>query len=85
MPQRWILVFSTTSDTMQAEALCREAGCDGLLIRKPKGLVGNCALALQLDAKQLHAALELLRMRQIIPAASFADTAPDRWESPESQ
>ncbi len=74
------LVFATTQQTMQAEALLQEAGLTGLLVLKPKGIVGNCGLALQLDDADLARALELLARRQIVPAGVFAAAADDRWE-----
>ncbi len=76
-----ILVFATTHQTMQAESLLREGGLEGLLILKPKGLVGNCGLALQLDGNDLPHALSLLGERQIVPAGNYHRGPDDRWEN----
>ena len=80
MQDRNILVFATTHQTMQAEALLKEAGLKGLLVLKPKGLVGNCGLALQLDGSDLPRALSLLGKRHIVPAGSYLRGSDDRWE-----
>jgi hypothetical protein len=76
-----ILVFATTHQTMQAESLLKEAGFEGLLVLKPKGLVGNCGLALQLGEKDLPGALSLLGERQIVPAGNYLRGTDDRWEN----
>ncbi len=80
MPEQHILIFATTHHTMQAESLLKDAGISGLLVLKPKGLVGNCGLALQLDGMELPRALSLLGMRHIVPAGSYLRGTDDRWE-----
>ncbi len=80
MPEKYIIIFATTHHTMQAEALFKDAGISGLLVLKPKGLVGNCGLALQLDGRELPMALSLLGRRHIVPAGSYLRGADDRWE-----
>lgn len=75
-----ILVFATTHQTMQAEAALKDAGMDGVLVLKPKGLVGNCGLALQLGGSDLPRALSLLGKRNIVPAGNYLRGPDDRWE-----
>ncbi len=80
MSEQLILIFATTHHTMQAESLLTDAGISGLLVLKPKGLVGNCGLALQLDRMELPRALSLLGKRHIVPAGNYLRGSDDRWE-----
>ncbi len=76
-----ILVFVTTHQTMQAEAVLKEGGLPGVLVLKPKGLVGNCGLALQVGLTEINRAVELLGNRHIVPAGVFRSGPDDRWET----
>lgn len=84
MPDHRRLVFATSQQTLRAEALLQAEGFAGLLVLKPKGLVGNCGLALQLDASALARALELLGERQLVPAGVYAGGPDERWEEIQS-
>ena len=75
-----LIVFASTHETMQAEALLAEAGVSGALVLKPKGLVGNCGLALQVGEGDSAPLLSLLAARQILPAAVYSRFDADRWE-----
>jgi hypothetical protein len=75
-----ILVFNATADTMAAEALAGEAGLRGALVIRPKNAIGNCGLALQLQAADSTVLLKLLMARNIIPAGVYRQLDPSRWE-----
>ena len=75
-----LLVFATTHQTMQSEAALEEAGFPGALVLKPKGLVGNCGLALQVDCTRFDELIQCLADRNIIPAAVYDSFEQGRWE-----
>jgi hypothetical protein len=65
---------------MQSEAALEEAGIAGSLVLKPKGLVGNCGLALQVDSLKFDTLMNCLASRNIVPAAVYDSYEKDRWE-----
>ena len=80
MKEGRLIVFATTHQTMQAESVLKEGGLSGVLVLKPKGLVGNCGLALQVGLTEIDRAVQLLGKRHIVPAGVFQSGPGDHWE-----
>ncbi|GAB4350045.1 MAG: hypothetical protein Kow0099_33370 [Candidatus Abyssubacteria bacterium] len=80
---KYIIVLPTTHHTLLAEKALQAANVRCLPVPKPQKAVSDCGMALQIEAGDLSAALEILD-KQEMRSRVFVKTADDGitpWES----
>ena len=64
-----VITFHTTTEAMEMERVCKEAGADGRLIPVPKAITAGCGLAWCASLESEEALRRLMEEKGINPQA----------------